>query len=300
MQVGQPKGGRQPEEQGHPLGSGRWTWLCGDTQPLLLLPTAWRRAGRGLGQAVLVARRLSGACQPEPLSRSHGSSCRLPARPAAPLSTALQAGQSRAGQGRAGSGSAGLVLSIDGLLLCFPLQQEGPAGGGGGGGCPGPLLCGGARTLPRHPGRRAAAAARRSLASPWQPSAGRTARCPSPSRYARLDRGSPALPRAAPQRRWVSPGAPAMGHGALHPQQGARSGAALWPPLLQGSSSGKQLSSCLSCRSCWLSCSGKGRRRRAYSAELPAGRRFGSCGRPWTAAQTWTWEASRRCCWPSS
>ncbi|XP_072705538.1 uncharacterized protein [Ciconia boyciana] len=26
-QVGQPKGGRQPEEQGHPLGSGRWTWL---------------------------------------------------------------------------------------------------------------------------------------------------------------------------------------------------------------------------------------------------------------------------------
>ncbi|XP_064301544.1 uncharacterized protein LOC135312390 [Phalacrocorax carbo] len=37
--AGQPKGGRVLEEQGHPLGSGRWTWFCGDTRALLL-PTA--------------------------------------------------------------------------------------------------------------------------------------------------------------------------------------------------------------------------------------------------------------------
>ncbi|XP_069643572.1 uncharacterized protein [Haliaeetus albicilla] len=34
--------------------------------------------------------------------------------------------------------------------------------------------------------------------------------------------------------------------------------------------------------------------------ELPAGQRFGSCGRPWTVMQTSTWEASLYCCWPSS
>ncbi|XP_010290094.1 PREDICTED: T-cell activation Rho GTPase-activating protein-like, partial [Phaethon lepturus] len=56
QQVGQPKGGRQLEEQGHPLGSGRWTWLCGDSQPLLL-PVAWRRAGRGLGEGSSSSRR---------------------------------------------------------------------------------------------------------------------------------------------------------------------------------------------------------------------------------------------------
>ncbi|XP_074669725.1 uncharacterized protein LOC141918758 [Strix aluco] len=43
------------------LGSGRWTWLCSDTQPLVL-PTAWRRTGPGLGQAVPGSQ--------EPLSRS--------------------------------------------------------------------------------------------------------------------------------------------------------------------------------------------------------------------------------------
>ncbi|XP_052662561.1 T-cell activation Rho GTPase-activating protein-like [Harpia harpyja] len=69
MQVGQPEAGRHLEEEGHPLGSGRWTWFCGDTEPLLL-PTAWRRTGRGLGQALLVACRLSGASEVELLSRS--------------------------------------------------------------------------------------------------------------------------------------------------------------------------------------------------------------------------------------
>ncbi|XP_050770218.1 T-cell activation Rho GTPase-activating protein-like [Gymnogyps californianus] len=43
MQVGHAKDGRHLEQQGHPLGSGRWTWFCGDTEPLLL-PTAWTRA----------------------------------------------------------------------------------------------------------------------------------------------------------------------------------------------------------------------------------------------------------------
>ncbi|XP_029891509.1 T-cell activation Rho GTPase-activating protein-like [Aquila chrysaetos chrysaetos] len=69
MQVGQPEAGRHLEEEGRPLGSGRWTWFCGDTEPPLL-PTAWRRTGRGLGQALLVACRLSGASRPELLSRS--------------------------------------------------------------------------------------------------------------------------------------------------------------------------------------------------------------------------------------
>ena len=44
----------------------------------------------------------------------------------------------------------------------------------------------------------------------------------------------------------MCPGAAGTGVWALHPQQGARCGAALWPPLLQGSSSAKQPSSCLS------------------------------------------------------
>ena len=92
MQVRHPKGGRHLDEQGHPLGSSRWMWFCGDPEPLLL-PTAWRRAGRGLGQVVPVARQLSGASELEPLSWSCGSSCWLPAHPAAPLSTVLQAGQ---------------------------------------------------------------------------------------------------------------------------------------------------------------------------------------------------------------
>ena len=101
MQVGHAKEGCHLDQQGHPLGSGRSAWFCGDTEPLLLLlPTAWTRAGRGLAQAVTVARRLSGASELEPLSRRRGCSCLLPARPAAPLSTALQAGQGRAGQGR--------------------------------------------------------------------------------------------------------------------------------------------------------------------------------------------------------
>ncbi|XP_069657413.1 T-cell activation Rho GTPase-activating protein-like [Haliaeetus albicilla] len=78
MQVRHPKAGRHLDEHRHPLGSGRWTWFCGDTEPLLR-PTAWRRAGRGLGQAVPVARRLSGASEMEPLSWSRGSSCWLPA-----------------------------------------------------------------------------------------------------------------------------------------------------------------------------------------------------------------------------
>ena len=107
MQVGHPEAGSHLQEEGEALGSGRWTWFCGDTEPLLLLPTAWRRAGRGLGQAVPLARQLSGASEPASLSRSRRSSRWLPARPAAPLSTALQAGPGRARQGRAGQGRAG-------------------------------------------------------------------------------------------------------------------------------------------------------------------------------------------------
>jgi len=169
-QVGHPKGGRHQEQQGHTLGSGCWRWwFCGDTEPLLL-PTAWRRAGPGLAQVGPVPRQLSGASETEPLSCSCASSCWLPARPAALLR-------------QCGCGSAGLVLSVDGLLLAFSLQQEGAAAASRGeGGCPGPLPCGAARPLPRRQGRWALAAAGRSLGSPWQPSARRTARSPGPSR----------------------------------------------------------------------------------------------------------------------
>ncbi|XP_010119098.1 PREDICTED: T-cell activation Rho GTPase-activating protein-like, partial [Chlamydotis macqueenii] len=52
--VGQPKGGCDLEEQGQALGSGRWTCFCGDTEPLLL-PPAWRKAGRKQGQALPLA-----------------------------------------------------------------------------------------------------------------------------------------------------------------------------------------------------------------------------------------------------
>ena len=132
------------------------------------------RAGTGCHGGTLALRSLrAGATEPEPRLQ-------LPA-PCPSCRTAQHRAAGRAGQGRAGCGSAGLVLCIDGLLLSFPLQQEGAAAGGGGG-CPGPLLCGGARPLPRRQGRRAPAAAGRSLGSPWQPSAGRTARCRGPSR----------------------------------------------------------------------------------------------------------------------
>ncbi|GAB0187552.1 T-cell activation Rho GTPase-activating protein-like [Grus japonensis] len=45
--------------------------------------------------------------------------------------------------------------------------------------------------------------------------------------------------------------------------------------------------------SCWLSCGTKDQRRRGYSAKLPAGQRFRSCARPWTAARTSTWGRSQ-------
>ena len=311
MQVGHAKDGCHLDQQGHPLGSGRSTWFCGDTEPLLLLPTAWRRAGRGLGQAVPLACQLSGASEPEPLSGSRGSSCWLPARPAAPLSTALQAGQGRAGQGRAGQAPGALAWwsALTGscsLFLCSRREQQqeeegaalalcsaadpGRCPGARAGGlrlqqatlwpAPGSRLRGGRHAAPAHPGKPA-----------WpggpQPSLRllrRGAACPQQLRARGIGLFTPAT-------RFCS-----------QPRLGARScsWAVLWPPLLEGSSSGKHLSSCLSRRSCWLSCSGKGRRQRAYSAELPAPQRFGSCGRPWTAARPSTWEASLRSCWPSS
>ena len=45
----------------------------------------------------------------------------------------------------------------------------------------------------------------------------------------------------------------------------------LWPQLLEGSSSAKQLSSRLSCRSSWLPCGRKDHQQRGYSTCLPAG-----------------------------
>ena len=180
MQVGHPEGGRHLDQQGHPLGSSSWTWLCGDTEPLLL-PAAWRRAGRGLGWAVPVARRLSGASEPEPLSRSRGCSCWLPARPAAPLSTALQAGQGRAGQAAGALAWRSFLTGSCSVFLCSRKEQQeeeegaalalcsapepGRCPGAGAGGlrlqqaalwaAPGSHLRGGRHAAPAHPGKAA-------------------------------------------------------------------------------------------------------------------------------------------------
>ncbi|XP_055582924.1 uncharacterized protein LOC129737378 [Falco cherrug] len=97
MQVGQPTEGCHLDGQGQLLGSACWICFCGDTEPLLL-PAACRRAGRRLAQADPVARWLSRASKSTPPSHSRGSSCCLPAHPAAPHSTVLPAGQRRAGQ----------------------------------------------------------------------------------------------------------------------------------------------------------------------------------------------------------
>lgn len=100
-----------------------WTWFCGDT--------AWRRADKDWA-------RLSWSCasSQEAAGHSHGSSC-----------SSCCMGQPWAGQ----SWEHCLVVSSDGLLLSFLLQQEGSAAEGGEGGCPGPLLCGGVQPLPRLP-----------------------------------------------------------------------------------------------------------------------------------------------------
>ena len=222
-----------------------------------------------------------------------------------------RAGQGRAGQGRAGQAPGALAWrsALTGscsLFLCSRREQQqeeegaalalcsaadpGRCPGARAGGlrlqqatlwpAPGSRLRGGRHAAPAHPGKPA-----------WPGG-------PQPSlRLLRRGAGCPQQLRArgiglfTPATRFCS-----------QPRLGARScsWAVLWPPLLEGSSSVKQLSSCLSRRSCWLSCSGKGRRQRAYSAELPAPQRFGSCGRPWSAARPSTWEASLRSCWPSS
>ena len=122
---------------------------------------------------------------------------------------------------------------------------------------PGSPLRGGRRAAPAHPGKPA-----------WPGG-------PQPS-LRLLGRGS--VPRSSEDGGLGSSGlAPALVPAPLR-GEGAGSGAELWPrpPLSAGSSSAKQLSCCVSCRSCWLSCSGKDRRRRGYSGEVPAGQRFGS------------------------
>ena len=186
MQAGPPKAGRHVEEEGDARAGQRPLELVlrgrGASAAAHSSEEGRARAGPGWPAGPPALRSLpSGAAEPELRVPAAGSLLVLPRR-SAPRCRQGRAGQGRAGQGRAGCGSAGLAVSLEGLLLCFPLQQEGAAGGGAGGGCPGPLLCGGARPLPRRQGRRAPAAAGRSLGSPWQPSAGRTARCRGPSR----------------------------------------------------------------------------------------------------------------------
>jgi len=102
------------------------------------------------------------------------SPCPLAPKPS--LSRALGSG----GTALRGSASARLALLLHGSLLSFPRQQAGPAGGGGG--CPGHLPGEGPGLLQRCPGHRALVPGGLSLAGPWQPSAARTERCPSPSR----------------------------------------------------------------------------------------------------------------------
>ncbi|XP_069657414.1 T-cell activation Rho GTPase-activating protein-like [Haliaeetus albicilla] len=120
MQVRHPKAGRHLDEHRHPLGSGRWTWFCGDTEPLLR-PTAWRRAGRGLGQAVPVARRLSGASEMEPLSwsRAGGNSRRRRRRMGLPWPFALRRTPAAAqAPGQVGSGCSRALFGQPLAALC--------------------------------------------------------------------------------------------------------------------------------------------------------------------------------------
>ena len=230
-----------------------------------------------------MARWLSGASELEPLSRSRGCSCLLPARPAAPLSTALQAGQGRAGQAAGALAWCSALTGSCSLFLCSRREQQqeeegaalalcsaadpGRCPGARAGGlwlqpgalwpAPGSHLRGGRRAAPAHPGKPAC------LGGP-QPS------------LRLLGRGS--VPRSSEDGGLGSSGlAPALVPAPLR-GEGAGSGAELWPrpPLSAGSSSAKQLSCCVSCRSSWLSCTKKDRRRRGYSGEVPAGQRFGS------------------------
>lgn len=120
--------GGHAEEWEHPLDV-----VCGDTQ--------LGEGRQGLGQAVLVMCQLSGASRPQPWFQL-----------LAPCPSCCME-QPWAGQ----SWEHCLVVSTDGLLLSFLLQQERSAAGGGERGCPGPLLCGGAQPLPRLP----------EIISPW-------------------------------------------------------------------------------------------------------------------------------------
>ena len=144
----------------------------------------------------------------ELLSWSCGSSCWLPAHPAAPLSSVLQAGQ-----------ALGVLARLSPLMRSCSIflfrrreqqQQEEEEDGA-------------ALALCRCPGARAGGLQMQQGALWTAPgSTLREGRLPAPAhpgKPAWAGRGSPALLPAAPEGRWVSPGAPGMGDWALHPKK---------------------------------------------------------------------------------
>jgi len=248
MQVGQPTGARHLEKQGQPVGSGRWTWFCGDTEPLLL-PTAWRRTGRGLGRAVPLACQLSGACELEALTRRRGSSCQLHARPAD--HSALCCRQGTAGQAAEALAWRSPLTGSHSVCLCSGREQqqqqqqeeEGSA-----------LALGSAAQPGRRPSARAGRLRLQQGAlwtAPGSPLSGRWHAAPAHPGKADWPGGPtpPSLHMLRTGRAHSYELRARTGDWALRPQQGARAGAGLWPALLPGTSSAKQRSSCLSCRS---------------------------------------------------
>ena len=238
------------------------------------------RAGRGCPTVPPVLRRLrAGAAEPEPWFQLPAP---CPSRPAAPLSTALQAGQGRAGQAPGAlawwfplTGSCSLSLCSRRERRQHQQEEEGAA----------LALCS-APELGRCPGARAGGLRLQQgalWAAPGSPlRRGRHAAPAHPGRPAWTGGPQPSLwllQSHCPQRLrgW-------LGHWALHPRPpllapdplrvggGAQPGAELWPlPSLV--SSAKQLSSCVSRRSSWTSCTREDRRRRGYSGDPTGGQR---------------------------
>ena len=303
MQAGPPKGGRHVEEEGDPPAGQRPLDLVlrgrgASAAAAHSLEEGRARAGPGCPAGPPALRSLpSGAAEPELRVPAAGSLPVLPHR------SAPRCRQGRAGQGRAGQAPGALAWrsALTGscsLFLCSRREQQeeeqegaalalcsaaepGRCPGARAGGlrlqqaalwaAPGSHLRGGRHAAPAHPGKPA-----------WPGG-------PQPSRHL-LRRGAGCAQelRARGFGLFTPSKEPGVGQHSGHRSCKAAPQPSNRPPAS------------LSRRSCWLSCSRKGRRRRGYSAELPVPQRFGSCGRPWTAAQTSTWEASLRCCWLSS
>ena len=233
MQVGQPTEGCHLDGQGQLLGRGCWTCFRGDTEPLLQ-PAACRRAGRRLAQADPVARWLSRASKSTPPSHSRGSSCCLPAHPAAPHSTVLQAGQRRAGQAL-GPLAWGLHWWC---LTLFSFAAGGSSSGSSTSrrrmGLPWPFTLRRTPAAAQAPGQAGSSCSRALFGQPLAALCGEDNTLPRPIQVSQPGQtGSPALPPAALE----SCGDRALDSAPPEPASGPRAFVALRQPRL-GQSSG--------------------------------------------------------------